>query len=66
MKKKIVYKITLRLSLHFATILDQGVIMKMLPNVNIFRVSGHLCREFTGDRWIPRTKASEAELWWNG
>ena len=29
-----------------------------------FRVTGHLCGEFTGHRWIPRTKASEAELWW--
>ena len=24
-----------------------------------FRVTGHLCREFIGPRWIPRTKASE-------
>ena len=32
-------------------------------NGNIFRVTGHLCGEFTGDRWIPRTKASDAELW---
>ena len=31
-------------------------------NGNIFRVTGHLCREFTGHRWIPRTKASDAEL----
>ena len=26
-------------------------------NRNIFRVTGHLCGEFTGPRWIPRTKA---------
>ena len=32
-------------------------------NGNIFRVTGHLCWEFTGHRWIPRTKASAAELW---
>ena len=32
-------------------------------NGNIFRVTGHLCGEFTGPRWIPRTKASDAELW---
>ena len=32
-------------------------------NGNIFRVTGHLCGEFTGPRWIPRTKASVAELW---
>ena len=27
------------------------------------RVTGPLCREFTGDRLIPRTQASDAELW---
>ena len=32
-------------------------------NENIFRVTGHLCGEFTGPRWIPHTKASDAELW---
>ena len=31
-------------------------------NGNIFRVTGPLCGEFTGDRWIPLTKASDAEL----
>ena len=31
-------------------------------NGNISRVTGHLCGEFTGPRWIPRTKASDAEL----
>ena len=35
----------------------------MSSNGNIFRVTGHLCGEFTGPRWIPRTKASDAELW---
>ena len=29
----------------------------------IFRVTGPLCGEFTGHRWIPRTEASDAELW---
>ena len=28
-----------------------------------FRVTVHLCGEFTGPRWIPCTKASDAELW---
>ena len=39
--------------------------LRMMPssNGNIFRVTGHLCGEFTGYRWIPRTKASDAELW---
>ena len=32
-------------------------------NGNIFRVTGPLCGEFTDDRWIPRTKASDAGLW---
>ena len=32
-------------------------------NGNIFSVTGHLCGEFTGHRWIPHTKASDAELW---
>ena len=30
---------------------------------NIFRVTGPLCGEFTGHRWIPCTKASDAEFW---
>ena len=33
-------------------------------NGNIFRVTGPLCGEFTGHRWIPLTKASDAELCW--
>ena len=37
--------------------------MMTSSNGNMFRVTGHLCGEFTGDRWIPRTKASDAELW---
>ena len=32
-------------------------------NGNIFRVTGHLCGEFAGTRWIPLTKASDVELW---
>ena len=28
-----------------------------------FHVTGPLCGEFTGHRWIPLTKASDAELW---
>ena len=43
-------------------------VMMTSSNGNIFRVTGHLCGEFTGPRWIPRTKASDTELWcflWN-
>ena len=32
-------------------------------NGNIFRVTGPLCGEFTGHRWIPLTKTSDTELW---
>ena len=37
--------------------------MMTSSNENIFRVTGHLCGQFTGSRWIPHTKASDAELW---
>ena len=37
--------------------------MKTSTNGNIFRVTGLVCGEFTGHRWIPCTKASDAELW---
>ena len=33
-------------------------------NGNIFRVTGPLWGEFTSDRWIPLTKASDTELWY--
>ena len=36
--------------------------MMTSSNGNIFGVTGHLCEEFTGPRWIPRTKASDAEF----
>ena len=37
--------------------------MKTSSNGNIFCVTGSLCGEFAGHRWIPFTKASDAELW---
>ena len=37
--------------------------MRMSSNGNIFRATGPLCGEFTGHRWIPCTKTSDAELW---
>ena len=33
-----------------------AIVMMTSSNGNIFRVTGHLCGEFTGHRWIPRTK----------
>ena len=38
------------------------ILMMASSNGNIFRVTGHLCGECTGPWWIPRTKASYAEL----
>ena len=37
-------------------------IMMTSSNGNIFRITGTLCGEFTGHRWIPLTKASGAEF----
>ena len=37
--------------------------MMMLSNGTIFHVTGPLWGESTGQRWIPLTKASDAELW---
>ena len=39
------------------------IYMMTSSNGNIFRVTGPLCGEFTGHRWIPLTKVSDAELW---
>ena len=36
--------------------------MMTSSNGNIFCLTGHLCGEFTGHRWIPRTQTSDAEL----
>ena len=36
--------------------------MMTSSNGNIFRVTGHLCGEITGPRWIPHTKASDTSL----
>ena len=35
----------------------------VIKNGNIFRVTGSLWREFTDDRCVPLTKATDAELW---
>ena len=53
----------------FKAKLVQVMAMMTSSNGNIFGVTGHLRGEFTGRRWIPRTKASDAELWyflWSG
>ena len=62
-----VSEIPWRLLLHICIIHrlhDQQISTMMTSsNGNILRVTGPLCGEFTGHRWIPRTKASDAELW---
>ena len=41
--------------------LHHSQIMMSSTNGNIFRVTGHLCGEFTGPRWIPPSKGQ-----WHG
>ena len=48
---------------HFGDNVHACQSMMTSSNGNIFRVTGHLYGEFTGSRWIPHTKASDAELW---
>ena len=43
--------------------LQNFLVMMTSFNGNFFRVTGHLCGEFIGHQWIPRTKASDADLW---
>ena len=38
--------------------------MMTSSNGNIFRVTGPLCGEFTGRRWIPLTETSDAGCWY--
>ena len=52
-----------QLWIHIITALYSERNMMTSSNGNIFRVTGPLCGEFTGLRWIPRTKVSDAELW---
>ena len=39
------------------------IILISSSNGNIFRVTDHLCGDFTGHRWISHTKAIDAEVW---
>ena len=55
---------------HFDVTVMVWTCMMSSSNGNIFCVTGLLCGEFTSHRWIPLTKASDAELrcllWING
>ena len=61
----IIHAISTRLILmtHICIIIGSDNGMMTSSNGNILRVTGHLCGEFTGPRWIPLTKARDAELW---
>ena len=50
---------------NYRKIVRTGLVPFMITssNGNIFRVTGPLCGEFTGHRWIPRTKVRDADLW---
>ena len=59
----VVDKISFTLS-EYLNMLWYTIRMMTSSNENIFRVTGPLRGEFTGHRWIPLTKASDAELWY--
>ena len=44
-------------------VMNNEYIMMTSWNGTIFRVTGHLCGEFTSHRWLSHTKASDVELW---
>ena len=41
----------------------RNTLMMTSSSGNIFRVTDPLCGKFIGNRWIPRAKASDAEVW---
>ena len=51
---------TLYVAILAAAVRVLTVYMMTSSNGYIFRVTGHLCGDFTGPRWIPHTKASDA------
>ena len=50
-------------SILYSTIFQANIKHDDVIKWKLFRVTDHLCGEFTGHRWIPRKKASDAELW---
>ena len=49
------------ISILLPTIFTAGRVMMTSSNGNIFRVAAPLCGKFIGHRWIPLTKANDAE-----
>ena len=50
-------------SCYFLFIMSSKGIMMTSSHGNIFRIIGPMCKESTGRRWIPHTKASDTKLW---
>ena len=61
--KLLIYYIKTYISAMHTYRIGDRLFMMTSSNGNIFRVTGHLCGEITGPRWILHTKASDAELW---
>ena len=51
------------LTWHTILACSSDIDMMASSNGSIFRVTGHLCGEFTGHWWLPHTKASDTDLW---
>ena len=62
-RNSIANALELRLSCTNPSIYTSSYHMMTSSNGDIFRVTGHLCGEFTGQLWIPHSKANDAELW---
>ena len=45
------------------TVVNQRTCNVDVIKLKHFRFTGHLCAEFFGHRWIPRIRASDADLW---
>ena len=56
---------TNQVSVYLSKLASKSSLTNMMTSSkgSIFRATGPLCGEFTDHRWIPHTKASDAELW---
>ena len=55
--------VVMKLTRNIPVLQPGELLMTTSSNRKSVRVTDHLCGEITGDRWISRTKASDAELW---
>ena len=63
--KESCYRIPTLFLFRFMSVVVMAADLYMMTsaNGNIFRVTGLLCGEFIGHRWLPGTKANDGELW---